>query len=86
MYSHKAIRKTHGTKDHQVHQERNDDHEAIEAYKLVVLLESIADQVCFDRTNEVYVENSVDNQVKHLLDTVVYLVDVNIPITCKRVV
>jgi hypothetical protein len=63
-YSHKAIGKTHGAENNQVHQERDYYHDLIEAYKSFVFLQSVGNQVRLDRANKVNVERGVDSQVK----------------------
>jgi hypothetical protein len=51
----------------------------VEQYQLVVLFQSVLDEVGLDHAHEVKVEEAIDEQVQNLFDTVPNVVDVNPP-------
>jgi hypothetical protein len=80
---HEAIRQRHRRDDHNVHQERYDNHALIEPNQCVVFLETVLYQICLHYANEAIVQESVQDKIESLLCTIPYVVDVNPPSGCQ---
>jgi hypothetical protein len=74
---HKTIRQAHSAENHDVHQERDNNHALIEAHQLVIFLQSVGDKVLLDSADEIKVQVTVDDEVEHFLYAVVDLINMN---------
>lgn len=72
---HKGVWNRHGADDHDVHAQRDHHDTLVEPHELVVLGETVADEVGFDGFQEVPVEESIHEQVESLFDAIPHLVD-----------
>jgi hypothetical protein len=79
MDLHEAIRQRHRRDDHDVHQERYDDHALIEQNQCVVFLETVLYQVCLYYADKAVVQESVQDKIEPLLCTIPYVVNVYPP-------
>jgi hypothetical protein len=77
LNSHETIRNPHRSDDHDIHQQRDADHVLVEKDELLVLVQPVLDEVCFDNAHKVEIQEPIDEQVKDLLDPVPDVVDVD---------